>query len=234
MAVPVPERATATAELVALLVICKLPVALPAAAGVKVTVTAAVFPVAKVSGNAGLVCVKPVPVAAILLTVTDAPEELLSVRVLGELEPTTTLPKAKADELTVSVPCVGGGGAEAVPVPESATVALALVALLEICRLPFTAPAACGENVTVRIAVCPAGRTNGKVTALRLNPVPVMVRPLMLTATLELLLKVMFCPALEPVTTLPKASVCGLTVSVPCWGGGGVVVVEENSYAPMS
>ena len=112
--------------------IFKNPLLEEAAAGVKVTVTVAVFPVANVSGNAGLVCVKPVPVAAILLTVTDALEVLLSVKVLAELEPTTTLPKAKEDELTVSVPCVGGGVAGVVPVPESATVALALDALLEI------------------------------------------------------------------------------------------------------
>src|SRR5689334_24586689 len=109
---------------------------------------------------------------------------------------------------------------------------LPLVALLAICRFPVALPAACGANVIAIAADCPAASVSGRVTALWLKPAPVIVRPLTVTATLEELLIVTFWLALEPVTTEPKASDCGLTLSVPCCGGGAGA--PTYSYAPMS
>lgn len=106
---PVPVRATAAAGFVALLVICMVPLALPAVAGAKVTTTLAVCPAASVRGKAGALWLKPVPVVAILLTVTAALEALLSVMVWFALEPVKTLPKATDCGLAVRVPCVGVG-----------------------------------------------------------------------------------------------------------------------------
>lgn len=99
-----------------MLVTCTLPLALPAVAGAKVTTTLAVCPGAKVTGKAGALWLKPVPVVAILLTVAAALEELLSVMVWFALEPIKTLPKASDCGLTVRVPCVGVGVGDGVGV----------------------------------------------------------------------------------------------------------------------
>jgi hypothetical protein len=65
----------------ALLVICRLPVTAPLVCGANVTLTVVVWLGASVNGKVGAVSVKPVPLTAILLILTLAPDGLLMVTV---------------------------------------------------------------------------------------------------------------------------------------------------------
>jgi len=58
---PVPESETVAGELVALLTTERLPVALPATVGAKVTVNVALWPAATVRGRERPLTLKPVP-----------------------------------------------------------------------------------------------------------------------------------------------------------------------------
>src|SRR6478672_11669967 len=107
------------------------------------------------------------------------------------------------------------------PVPERATVVGVLEALLVICRLPVTAPLVCGENVTVTAADWPDASVNGKVSAEAVKPVPLTATLLMLTLTVDGLLMVTVWLAVDPITTVPKASDVGLTLMEPLGMGVG-------------
>ncbi len=61
------------------------------------------------------------------------------------------------------------------PVPESATVAGELVALLAIEMLPETLPLTVGAKVAVKLVLWPAVRVTGSESPLVLNPAPVTV-----------------------------------------------------------
>ena len=88
------------------------------------------------------------------------------VRVWGLLVlPTATLPKLRLAGLALS--------RRLTPVPDRATVAGELVALLTTEMLPVALPVAVGANVAEKVAVWPAVRVRGKERPLRLNPVPV-------------------------------------------------------------
>ena len=67
-----------------------------------------------------------------------------------------------------SVPCV-------TPVPESARLKSGLAPSEVILTLPLAAPLVFGEKSTVNDALWPAFNVNGKVSPLRLNPVPLAV-----------------------------------------------------------
>ena len=138
------------------------------------------------------------------------------------------------------------------PVPETATVVGVVEALVVICRLPVTAPLVCGANVTVTAADWPDASVNGKVSAEAVKPVPLTATLLMLTLTVDGLLMVTVCLALDPIITVPNASDVGLIVMEPLGvgvglgegvgvgDGDGVGVgvgagaVATYSYAPMS
>src|SRR6476469_10149052 len=101
------------------------------------------------------------------------------------------------------------------PVPERPTLTEGLEALLLICSAPETLPEFCGANVTVTLLLCPEASVKGSVGPVWLKPVPVVPMLLTVMDVLELLLSVTVCLALVPISTLPNASDCGLTVSVP-------------------
>jgi hypothetical protein len=88
------------------------------------------------------------------VTVTDEP---LAVRLplSDELDPTVTLPKLRLVGETAKVPA-------AVPVPESAMLSGEFDALETMDRLPFTAPAAVGVKVAVKVRLWPELRLMGK------------------------------------------------------------------------
>ena len=41
-------------------------------------------------------------------------------------------------------------------------------------RLPLTLPLDCGVKITLKLALCPVARVNGRAGPLRLNPDPVI------------------------------------------------------------
>ena len=110
------------------------------------------------------------------------------------------------------------------PVPETATVVGVVEALDVICRLPVTDPLVWGANVTVTAADWPDASVNGKVSAEAVNPVPLTATLLMLTLTVDGLLMVTVCLALDPIITVPNARDVGVTVIEPVGVGVGVGV----------
>jgi hypothetical protein len=76
------------------------------------------------------------------------------------LLPTVTLPKVRLDGFAASVPSA------AVPVPDSDIVNAGFEAFEEIVTVPLAAPAACGANVTVRLALWDPFRVNGVLIPL--------------------------------------------------------------------
>ncbi len=167
-------------EVGALLTSERLPDALLAAVGVKLTVNAADLPGATVSGRVRPLKPKPLPETVACETFRLALPGLLSVIVCVLVVPTVTLPKlalAGTTEICGSTPA-----------PESAIVAGELVALLSTDTLPVTLPVAVGAKATFSEALCPAARVNGRVIPLTLNPAPATFTCEMLTLLLPVLL----------------------------------------------
>src|SRR5258708_24562522 len=131
---PLPLSGIVVGEVGALLTSERLPVALLAAVGVKLTVNAADLPGATVSGRVSPLKPKPLPETVACETFRLALPGLLSVIVCVLVVPTVTLPKlalAGTTEICGSTPA-----------PESAIVAGELVALLSTDTLPVTLPVA--------------------------------------------------------------------------------------------
>jgi hypothetical protein len=95
----VPESEIESGELVALLATETLPVALPAAAGVKLAVKVAVCPAARMSPEETPVALKPAPETATFEIVMLEFPAFVSVTLLVLLLDTFTLPKLKEDAL---------------------------------------------------------------------------------------------------------------------------------------
>ena len=85
-----------------------------------------------------------------------------------------TLPKLRLEEVTANTPGV-------TPVPDSDTASVAFEALLRMETFPLTAPPACGEKVTGKLALCPAASVKGKLNPLTEKPVPETFTWLMVT-----------------------------------------------------
>jgi hypothetical protein len=144
-AVPVPLRATvAVPPVVELLLMARLPVAVPAVAGMNCTCSVNDWFGLSVAGSVPPTMVKPAPVSAAEFTVTaDVPVEV-RINIIDFAVFTVSLPKLRLDVLTVSWELVA-----AVPVPLRATVAVPpVVELLLMARLPVAAPAVVGMNCT--------------------------------------------------------------------------------------
>lgn len=92
--VPVPVKAIAAGEPVALLVIETLPLALPAEVGANCAVNEVFAPALIVAGTARPLMLKPAPDALAAVIVNAALPVLVNVTVCGELPPTFTFPNA--------------------------------------------------------------------------------------------------------------------------------------------
>ncbi len=99
------------------------------------------------------------------------------------------------------------------PFPASDTAAGELAALLTIETPPVALPVAAGENLTVNEVVCPVARVRGRVSPLRLNPVPVTLACDTVTLPVPLLFSVTVCVLLLPNATFPKLRLVGLAAS---------------------
>jgi hypothetical protein len=79
--------------------------------------------------------------------------------------------------------------------------------------LPEMLPAAVGVNVSVNDVFAPAVNVSGKLSPLRLYPVPDTAACEIVTLALPEFDSVIVCELLLPTTTLPKATLVGLAVS---------------------
>jgi len=143
-AAPLPLSGIVVGEVGALLTSERLPVALLAAVGVKLTVNAADLPGATVSGRVSPLKPKPLPETVACETFRLALPGLLSVIVCVLVVPTVTLPKL-ALVGTTEICC----DEAATPVALRAMVVSELGALLTKVRLPVALLAAVGAKLTV-------------------------------------------------------------------------------------
>jgi hypothetical protein len=169
---PVPDRGMLKVGFDAFDVIVTVPLALPAAVGVYVTVKLVLAPAANVTGVVMPLSVNPLPLIVAEEIVTDDPPVFVIFSVRAWLLPTVTLPKLRLVGFGVNVPA-------ATPVPVSGMVRVGFEAFEPIVTLPLASAAVVGVNVTLNVVLAPAARVTGVVSPLRLNPVP-------LTATEEI------------------------------------------------
>ena len=206
--VPVPDRATDRLGLFALLVTVTLPLSVPVAGGVKLTLTVTLCPADRFMGRAGPLTLKPVPEAARFEICTVVVWLLLSVRDSVLVLLTSTLPKLRLVGLAPSCP-------ETVPVPESGIEILGFAALLVTDTLPLSDPLAGGVKFTFTVTLCPADRLMGSVKPLTLNPVPEAARFETCTDVVWLFCRVRGSVLVLLTCTLPKFMLVGLAASCP-------------------
>lgn len=202
---PAPVNATTSGEFGVLLTSVRLPVKLLAEAGVNPMVKTEDPPGATESGTVKPLKAKPVPASTACVTLRFAVPVFRMVSDCVLLTPTVTFPKLTLAGVTEICACA--------PVPLSAIVAGEFVALLVTVTLPERLAAVAGANVTLNVMDCPAASASGTVNPATLNPVPLSLICEIVTLELPVFFSVTLCVALVPVTTLPKLSDAGLTVS---------------------
>jgi hypothetical protein len=134
----------------------KLPVAVPAAGGVKVTFTVTLWPGSRVNGVAGALTEKALPVVWKPASLIFQERSLVSVIVCSELLPTATCPNAKLEGLAVAVSLV-------TPEPASSSKRDEFDALLVKLDCAPNQPVVVGENVTATVELSPADKVSGRV-----------------------------------------------------------------------
>src|ERR1700733_6439412 len=146
-------------------VMLMVPLAAPVAAGEKSAVNEVLWPAVNVKGKVSPLKLKPVPLATAAEMVRLVPPVLVSVSARLELFPTCTFPNARLVGFAVSAPCV-------TPVPESGILKLESEPVEVILMVPLAAPATAGEKSAVNEVLWPAVNVKGKVSPLKLKPVP--------------------------------------------------------------
>jgi len=143
--VPVPVRLSSAGEFEALLTKDIVPEVAPLACGENVTVKVADCPEAKVTGNEMPERANSLLVELAEVTVTEAPLAVM-LPFIAECDPTVTLPKARVDGDTASVPA-------AAPVPVSAMLSGEFDAFDTTDKVPLAAPLAVGAKVAVKVTL---------------------------------------------------------------------------------
>src|SRR5215472_658935 len=193
---PVPLSEALSGLSGALSVIVRVPVRVPVAAGVNVTLIAQDAPAATDVPQL-FVCAKSlafVPITAILVMLSGALPVLLNITACAPLVvPTVWLAKVRlvGDRLTA--------GAEMdPPVPVRPTVCGLPLALSLTVRVPVRVPVALGVNVTLIVQDAPAATDVPQLFVCAKSPalVPVTARLVMLNAAFPVLLNVTGCAAL--------------------------------------
>ena len=185
-----------------------MPVALPAAVGANCTLNVVLWPAVRVKGRFSPLRVNPDPLAVAAEMVRLVPPELVRVSVRVFEPPDTTFPKLRLVGLGVICPCV-------TPVPESATSSVGSTAFESMTTVPVLEPAAAGAKTTLNDVVCPAGRVSGRVSPLKLNPVPLTVALEIVTLEPPVLVSVTATLGLLPIRTFPKSTLLGVAVRLP-------------------
>jgi len=122
------------------------------------------------------------------------------------LAPTATWPNETVEGLAVTLSLVA-------PVPWSCTKRVEFEALLVKRIHAPVHPVAVGEKVTFSVALCPAGRVNGKLKPEALNSVAISFIAETVTLVCPLLVKTRTSVAGCPTITLPKFKADGAPVS---------------------
>lgn len=207
-ATPVPERAILRFGFEPFDVIATLPLDAPATVGANCTANVVLCPGVSVSGRLSPLMLYPLPVANAAEIVRFDPPELVRVS-FNDLEfPTVTLPKLWLVGFGVICP-------RATPVPVSAMFSGELVASETTARLPLTAPATVGANLTENVTVCVGVKVTGSVSPVTEKPAPVTLACEMVTLTPPVLVKVSDRLELLLIWTLPKGKLTGFAESVP-------------------
>ena len=108
-----------------------------------------------------------------------------------------------------------GACAGAVPVPESETFKVELEAFDTTAMPPLTLAADCGANTALNGTLAPGLSTNGTLSPLMLNPVPVAVACEIVTLDEPVFVIESAKVTLLPTWALPKARLAGLALSWP-------------------
>ena len=124
--------------------------------------------------------------------------------------PVFTVPKSRLPGVTDIVRLA------AIPVPLSATVFGEVGALLTSEMLPVALPAVCGANCTLKVVDAPAFKESGRVSVPVLKPLPVTLNCVMVKVPVPLFLSCSVCEFGEPIVTLPKFTLAGVTVNAAC------------------
>ena len=185
-----------------------VPLALPAAVGVNVTLNVVYAPEAKVIGVVTGLKLKPVPLMATLEIVTDDPPVFVIFVDKVWLLPTVTLPKLKLDGF-------GDRSPGEIAVPDSETPSVGFDPFEVIVTVPLALPAAVGVNVTLNVVYAPAAKVIGVVTGLKLKPVPLMATFEIVTDDPPLFVIFVDKVWLLPTVTLPKPRLAGLAAKSP-------------------
>ena len=93
-------------------------------------------------------------------------------------------------------------------------------ALEAIATLPLALPGDCGAKVTLKDALCPEARVNGRLRPVVLKPAPETVAWVTVRLVPPVLVSVSETEWLVPVCTLPKAIVGFATLSAAAEGFG--------------
>jgi hypothetical protein len=228
-AVAVPLRLTsAVLPEVELLVMVSCPVDVPAATGVKTTVSFTAMVGLRVTGNVRPEIVNPEPVMLALLTVTGALPVDVKVRTWVADDSITILPKSRLVALIVST-----GFETLTPVPLRDTVAVAFEdESLVTTKLPIAAPATVGVKVICKFKAWPGSSLRGTVIAAVENPEPLTDTPLRVTGPVPVDLSEMASVAVLFTVTLPKLRLVALTVS--CGTGAATPVPLRLTVAGLA
>ncbi len=212
---PTPVKATLADGFAALLAILIEPDAVPALDGEYVTVSVCDAPPARLSGKVAPLTLYPVPLAVAELTLIAMDGELFdNVTVSDFVDPVVTVPKSK-----LVVDRLSDAGAS--PLPITASVVGALLALLANVMLPETAPAVAGLKTTFSEADPLSAMVRGKVTPVILNAGSGSdTDDTLIFCTEELFVRTIFWLELAPVSTLPKSIEVFESVRLP--GGGAI------------
>ena len=212
--VPVPDRATVSDGLLALLATVRLPEAAPAAVGLNVTLAvqdapaAIELPQVLVSANGAVAVTEETAAAAV-------PVFLIVTACAAVVDPVASLPKDS--EVGVAVRVALPPPPEVVPVPVRLTVLVVPPALTV--RVPAALPAVAGLNVTLTVQDAPAAIDEPQLLVWAKAPVTAIDETG--AAALVGLETVTVCAVLvEPVATEPKLSAVGATLT-PELGYGG-------------
>ena len=124
--------------------------------------------------------------------------------------PLFTVPKLRLDGVVEIV------SVAATPVPLNTTAVGEVGALLTSEILPVALPAACGANCALKVVDAPGFNESGRFTVLVVNPVPVTLNCVMVNTPVPVLLNCSVCVFGEPIVTLPKLTLAGVTVRAAC------------------
>jgi hypothetical protein len=205
--VPVPLRGTVSVGFVgSLLVIVRLPLMLPDAAGEKVKPTCADCPAGIVAGVVMPLTVKLTPLTVSIEIVSAELPEFVNTRLLVPFDPTATVPKLMAVALNDNDE---DGAMTAVAVNFTTTGALPWSPCAVSVALRF--PATVAFTATVRFADSPMPTAMGNLAPVTLKCGSEMVIWVMLMATFPVFANVTCCVDCFPTITWPKFMLAGLT-----------------------